>query len=307
MQLLTLAFGVAVLTVNAATAQMPAPTLVPEKIAMGTFYDGAHLRIEGTAPNSSGVLIVIRGAEKDEFFNRKGRVGPIWLNVDRIHIKQAPSISLSFSSAEISSLLDQATMSAYQLDNAAILSRIHCLCRCKCSLSEHAQQSGDGDAEPGQDYEKLLRAEFLSLKERDGSYRVRPHSVRVTTDANSRTSYLLEFDWPRKAPPGNYQVEVYACRGHQVIAHSAAALQLAEVGFPAYIANLAFASPWIYGAGAVLVALLAGFLTDALSTMFRGRKRRLPADSGTAASQSQDASIETVSADTHESETIHHG
>lgn len=104
---LILALAAVALTATAATSQMPPPSLVPEKIAMDAFYDGARVRIEGAAPAESGVLIVIRGAEKDEFFNRKGRAGPIWLNVDRIHIKQAPSIFLSFGSADAGSLLDR--------------------------------------------------------------------------------------------------------------------------------------------------------------------------------------------------------
>ncbi len=301
------ALGVGLSTAALANEQMRPPTLDPEKIAMGTFYDGARVRIEGTAPSGSGVLIVVRGAESDEFFNRKGRVGPIWLNVDRIHIKQAPSIFLSFSSSDVSSLLDRASMNAYQLDKAAILSQIRCLCHCKCSLTEHAQQSGVGDAEPDPPYESLLNADFLSLKEREGSYSVHPHSVHITTVANSKTSYVLEFEWPRKVPPGDYQVEVYACRGHEVIARSAATLQLAEVGFPAYISNIASAYPWAYGAAAVLVAMLAGFLTDAFTTRLNWRKRRLRKGNGLQAQETQNEVMGTTSHQASEEETIHHG
>jgi hypothetical protein len=114
LQTLTVAVGAGMLAVTAAaaqvaaaTAQMPPPVLAPEKIGMGAFYDGARVHIEGTAPAGSGVLVVIRGSENDEFFNRTGRVGPIWLNVDRIHIKQAPSVFLTFASADVSSLLDR--------------------------------------------------------------------------------------------------------------------------------------------------------------------------------------------------------
>lgn len=74
---------------------MPPPQLVPEKIEMDTFYIGARVRIQGTAPPGSGVLVVIQGSEKDEFFNRKGRVGPIWMNVDRIHVEHAPATAIN--------------------------------------------------------------------------------------------------------------------------------------------------------------------------------------------------------------------
>ena len=307
---LTLAVWVGSLAVAAtaaqaagAPAQMPPPKLIPEKIEMGAFYDGSRLRIEGTAPDGAGVLVVIRGDRKDEFFNRKGRVGPIWLNVDRIHIQQAPSVFLSFASTDAGSLLDRASLDEYRLDEAAIMKRIHCLCHCKCSLTNRAQQSGARDTQPDPAYAKLLQSDFFHLKEREGCYSVRPHTVSLSAAA-SGTAYALDFEWPRMAPPGDYQVEVYACRGQRVVARSATTLRFVEVGFPAYMANLASQRPWTYGAGAVLVAMLAGFLTDVLASMLR-RKRRSHAKSGPSAGGTPEAPHEEPAVETHEAETIH--
>jgi hypothetical protein len=314
LQTLTLALGAGALGAIAAAAQMPAPVaqmappvLIPEKIAMGTFYDGARVRIEGTAPSGSGMLIVIRGGEKDEFFNRKGCVGFIWLNVDRIHFKYAPSVFLSFSSADASSLLDRADLDKYQLDKTAIMSRARCFRHCKCSLTEAAQQGGDRDMAPDLMYAKLLNADFLSLKDRQGSYSVRPHSVSLTDAANSETKYALDFEWPKKVPKGDYKVEVYACRGNKVIARSATTLHLVEVGFPAYVANLAFDDPWVYGSGAVLVALMAGFFTDAISSRLRRRKRGSRTESSLEDFETLDAGLESAPTEDREAQTIHHG
>lgn len=185
------------------------------------------------------------------------------------------------------------------------MNRILCLCHCKCSLVDHAQQSGVRDAEPDPRYGKLLHDDYLSFKEHEGSYTVRPRAVSLAAAANSGTRYAVEFQWPKKVPPGDYQVEVYACREHKVIARSGATLQLVEVGFPAYMANLASKFPWVYGAGAVLVAMLAGFLTDALTGRLRRRKRGLAAERGLPAPEKPGAAPEMAPADTHEAETIH--
>jgi hypothetical protein len=284
---------------------MPPPTLTPEKIPMGTFYNGARVRIEGTAPGDSGVLIVIRGAEKDEFFNRKGRVGPLWLNADRIHIKQAPSIFMSFGSTNASSLLDRASLDQYQLDETAIINRLRCKSHCKCSLTDRAQQSCKRGTEPDPAYAKLLRADFLNLKRQEGSYSARSGGVALTTAANSGTKYVLEFEWPRKVPPGDYQVEVYACREHKVVARSAKTLQLVEVGFPAYMAKLASDAPWAYGAGAVFAAMLAGFGADALTTRLRRRRRRLPAEIDAPVPEAPDVEPELTSDEVRETEMTH--
>lgn len=267
----------AALIFSVAHAQMPPPTLTPPTIAMGAFYHGAHVRIQGIAPLDCGVLVVIRGAEKDEFLNRKGRVGIIWLNADRIHVKQAPSVFLNFSSGNLSSLLDRATLDEYQLDEPALRKRIHCLCHCKCKLTgTNTMQTCVRGMEPDPFYAELLRTGFLNLKENEGSYGQSPGTVRLASNANLGTEYLLNFQWPRKASPGEYAVEIYACRDRKVIAHSATTLELVEVGFPAYVADLASKSPWVYGSGAVLIAMFAGFGIDALTAGLRRRKHGPP-------------------------------
>jgi hypothetical protein len=80
--------------------------LSPETIQMGAFYNGASLRMEGTAPSGSKVMIVLRGVSKDEIFNKKDRVGPIWINVDKVHVSGSPSLFLRFSSEDVHTFLE---------------------------------------------------------------------------------------------------------------------------------------------------------------------------------------------------------
>ncbi|MGC9224402.1 MAG: TIGR02186 family protein [Terracidiphilus sp.] len=253
-------------------AQMPTPRLVPEMIAMGTFYDGARVRVEGTAPAMSGVVVTIEGTERDEIFDRKGRVGPIWLTVDKIHVQHAPSVFLRFSSAEISSLLDAEEIQKYRLGEAAIMDQVRVLSHCKCSLTDRTRQSGVNDTVPDPAYTRALISDFLKLKEHEGRYEEHPGSVHIVA-ANAGTNYALEFEWPKNIAPGRYRVTVYACRDRRVVAQSATMLHVEEVGFPAYMAMMASAKPWEYGAVAVLAAVLAGFLTDLITSSLRRRRK----------------------------------
>ena len=61
-------------------AAQPPIRVTPPTIEMGVFYDGARVRIQGLAEPGSRALVVVRGAGIKEVFNRKGRVGPIWVN-----------------------------------------------------------------------------------------------------------------------------------------------------------------------------------------------------------------------------------
>jgi hypothetical protein len=239
------------------------------------------MRIEGTSPAGSQVMVVIRGDENDEFFNKKGRVGPIWVNTDKIHIAGAPSLFLSFSSVGVDSLLDRASVETYQLDERAIKNRLACRSHCKHSATTgHRAASSTlaecAGVEPDQQYRELIRNSFLALKSRQGRYQTHPDALRMVNATADSSSYRLDLDWPRSAPPDSYQVEVYACKNRSVVGRTTALLQVVEVGFPAQMAALSGGHPTAYGLIAVLAAILAGFTIDALTVRLRRRSWRKP-------------------------------
>jgi uncharacterized protein (TIGR02186 family) len=216
--------------------------LTPEVIRVGALYDGAEMRIEGTVDAGSQVVAVVRGAEVNETFNRKGRVGPIWVNVEKVHITGVPSLFFAFSSAELSSILSREAIDQHQLDEAAIKAGIKC-------------KSGE-----------LVRASYMSLKAQDGSYRVVSDTLKLGRPQGASVPYSAEFHWPKKVPPGTYEISVYECRNGAVAGVAAATLKVVESGFPALTSSLARDHSSIYGALSVLIAVLAGFGIDFLAT-----------------------------------------
>ncbi len=266
---------------GSASAQ-PAPSfnITPSTVRMGAFYNGARVRIEGMAPAGSQVVIVLRGDERDEFFNKKGRAGPIWVNTDKVHVARAPSLFLLFASGDVHAMLDRGSIDSYLLDESAIKGRMDCHIHCKCKPAPQVAGAPPlvcTGQEPDPAEGRLLRDEYMALKSAEGSYRMYPGTVRVAESAQG-AHYSLDLDWPRKAPPGSYQVEVLACRNRSVISRSVAALQVVEVGFPARIAELARTRSWLYGVIAIVVASLSGFFIDAITSRLRrlgGKPRRV--------------------------------
>jgi hypothetical protein len=277
-----LALGLAVALLSSAglrgapTAPAPSIRLSPETIRMGAFYGGARLRMEGTTPSGTDVVIVIRGAEEAEFFNRKARVGPVWLNVDRVHVTGAPSLFLRLGGGDIRSSLDAASVEAHQLDDSAIKGRMSC--RIHCEPTDGAERRSPAPAtpcatgvEPDGAYAELIRSSYLALKTQEGTFLVHPDAVRVAESAAATTRYAAEVDWPRRARPGSYLVEALACRGRSVLGRSSTTHRVVEVVFPARVGALARTHPTAYGAAAVLAAVMAGLAVDMLV-----RRRRRP-------------------------------
>ncbi len=243
----------------------------PTPIQMGAFYNGAQMRVEGTVPAGSHVVVVIRGDEKHEIFNRKGRVGPIWLNVDKVHIQNAPALFLTYSSENVRSLLDGATVEQYQMDQGAIKKRmsprIHC--QCASQVRPGAAKVTCKGVEPPLQEGELLRNSYLKLKAKEGTYQAFSQAVKISEAGNGQSLYRVDLHWPRKAPPAIYQVEVYAVRDRAIVARASTALPVVEIGFPAFMASLAGKHPWIYGLLAVLAAVVAGFGMDFIAVRLR--------------------------------------
>ncbi len=258
----------------------PAPTirLSPETVRMDAFYSGTKVQIEGTAPPGTDVLVVIRGPEESLFLNRKARVGPVWLNVDRVHVAGVPSLFLRLGAGDLHALLDQASIEAYQLDDSAIKSRMSCRIHCRCRADEATRAGADPapacmGVQPDEAVSELIRTSYLALKAQEGTFRTWPDAVRVAGSAAGVTRYQAEVDWPRKARPGSYRVEVLACRDRSVLGRVTAVLPVVEVGLPARMGALARTHPAPYGMAAVLAAVIAGLAVDCLARR-RWRVRR---------------------------------
>jgi len=235
----------------AAPAGLPLK-LTPATIEMGVFYDGAPLRIEGTAEPGSNVVVVVRGPDVEEVFNVKGRVGPIWVNSGKVHISGVPSLFLCFHPTPLAELLSPEALAQHQIGYEVIRKQM---------LIQPPEQDRD-----------VVRASFVTLKTQENVYRNIRNGVLMGKPTEAGVSYRVEFHWPRKAPPAAYEVRAYECRNGAVVRQTTASLKVVETGFPAWMAWFARQHASLYGGLAVLVALLTGFGIDFLVARFR-RKR----------------------------------
>jgi len=233
----------------------PRVKLTPERIEMGSFYSGARVKIEGVVSPGSKAIVVLRGADKRESFNMKGRFGFIWLNAGSVRVSGAPSLFLCFSPEPVRALLDAEVIGQRLLDEASI----------QAHLRIEPEQTPDRATE--------IRSDFLALKTEDGLYHVYPGGLKMGAPLAEGTPFSAEFLWPKIAPPAPYTVNVLECRDRTVIAEASVPLEVVKVGFPLSFAVLATQYAMYYGLLAVLAAACAGFAIDFLAARLFGRSR----------------------------------
>jgi Putative transmembrane protein (Alph_Pro_TM) len=230
--------------------------VMPHVIEVGTFYDGAKVKVEGIAASGSQVIVTVTGPHREERFNRKAPFGPIWLNAGKVRISGAPSLFLRFSAEPVRSLLGRDALARRSLDEASLAKQI-----------QIEPFSGDSGADTA------LRAEYLALKKRNKTYRFANAGVVMGQSGDDGVPYTLDFDWPKKAPPADYKVHVYEIREGTVVREGSAPISVVRAGFPAWLAGMAESRASVYGASAVLIGALAGFGIDFLTTHVFRKKR----------------------------------
>jgi len=230
--------------------------VTPQVVEMGTFYKGAKIQIEYLSEPDAKPVVVIRGSEVSETFNVKGRAGPIWVNTGKVSISGVPSLYLSMSPQAVSEFLQPEAIEKYMLDLTALKKQIKI---------EPREMDGD-----------ILRTEYLKLKSSENSYRFISDAVKTGEAGQDGVPYLIDLEWPRNAPPGDYEVVVYEFRNGSIAKELHAPLKVDRVGFPATIASLAKNRPELYGVLCVILAVLAGFGMDSLVAALRRKRKSRP-------------------------------
>lgn len=243
--------------------------VTPEFIAMGSIYSTPYVQVQGNIAIGSKAVVTVTGPEVDEILQWKGRLGPVWISFDRVHVTGIPSVFLCFSGAPLDTFLNAEAIEEYQLNEYAVSKSMKCMVRCQCRERHIGIPAHYGFSEarcsgvrPTSEQEAFIRKNYLRLKEAEGTYGVLTGGVELGGAQEGRVPFFVRFPWPRKAPPAKYQVTMYECRDWKVLRSSSVWLNVSSVGFPATVEQMASAYPSLYGVLAVIAAAITGFGID---------------------------------------------
>lgn len=237
-------------TVSTAAAQdLARMTVEPQAINIGAFYNGTTLTAKGSLPADSEAIVRFMGASCELHMKERGKVGGIvWMNLDSITFKGAPSVCLVSSAVDLNRL---------EADGGASI-RVLRLSGLKGAVLIEANGGGHENA-----FE-----EFLKLKQKEGLYREMFGNISYGSASEGQKTFLAEVPIPSRLSPGSYMVELDAVRSGKVIARAEQPVTVNLVGFPALLAGLAFGRPALYGILATIIALLAGL---GIGLVFQGK------------------------------------
>jgi len=172
------------------------PTLevAPQKVEINSFYHGTTLAVKGTVPANSKIALVLVGEKKTQTLKRKGKVGPLWMNVDTVTIKGAPEMYYLATSTDT-----QEELAPIEQGNS--------------------------------DYDSTFR-EFIKLKESAELYRTVYNSIKLKPMAGNLSKFEVLLPIPALAPPGEYKVFIYCFEEGRLFSSASSKLTVEKVGLP---------------------------------------------------------------------------
>lgn len=228
------------------------PRLVPDvsqrQVEIRYSFTGAELLLfgaivypDGRAPEpGTDIAVVLKGPLEPIVVREKQKVAGMWMNVDRVRFRSAPSFYAVVSSRPLRDLVDERTAAIYELG------------------LDNLQLSPGG----GVDSETLSRFErgFIDLRRRHQLYAEIPDGVEISEGV----LYRARISIPARVPVGAYTAETFLIRDGRVIAGAVREIRIDKLGFERFVADAAERWSLAYGIVSVALSLLLGWGASAL-------------------------------------------
>ncbi|MFA9459425.1 TIGR02186 family protein [Thiohalorhabdus methylotrophus] len=239
MRLLRVMLWLGLLAASGGAAAELVTDVSDDTVSVSYRYQGEKLLLFGSLPEGPGhVLIEIRGPDQPRTIQRKGQVMGLWMNVESMRFKSVPGFYAALSDVPLERILSEKRRGALGLGPEA--------------LFRASEWQVDDQKESPQAYFRGLVDYMRELS----LYQVRPDGIRVKKNRLFRASVEL----PARVPVGDYEIVTRVIHNGEITHRDMQKLSVSKVGIEKWLYDLAHDNPATYGALAVAVALLAGWL-----------------------------------------------
>ena len=212
-------------------------------VAITTGFTGASVVLFGATDGPGDVVVAVRGPERDFTVRRKDKVAGMWVNTEAVTFLRVPGYYHIAASRPLDEIVSPAEAVAHRLgvENLALA----------------AKKTSDPEAVGG------FAAALVRTQKRLGLFPAAVGKVLFLSDRLFRTTISL----PADVPTGTYLVEVFLFRAEAIVSEQTTPLVVSKAGLDAAVFDFARRQSALYGAIAVLIAIVAGWIA---SLPFRG-------------------------------------
>lgn len=237
--LVTISAILALLMIGPSASRSTAPLVVDlssHLVAITTDFSGSDTLLFGAVDEEGDVIVVIKGPPNNVAVYRKSQVLGVWANTARQTFEGVPSFLHIASSAPIEEIAPPSVQARHQLN---LDSLIRDLPSAKASPNIAIQ----------------WKSALIEAMQNEKLYPKTVGKVRFIGGKLFRTNVSL----PSNVPTGSYLIQIYLLREGEMISALSTPLIVSRVGVEADIYLLAKQHSLLYGLGAIVIALFAGW------------------------------------------------
>ena len=207
-------------------------------IAISTGFTGTSVVLFGATDGPADIIAVIRGPDHEQTVWRKGKVAGLWTNAESVTFANVPSFYLVAASRPLEEIVSTPE---------AVLHRIGVA---------NLKFEPKGAATP--ERARVFADALIEVQKRVGVFSPSHIKISFLGDRLFRTTFTL----PANTPTGSYLVEIFLLRDKEVVGGQTTPLIVSRVGVDATVFDFAQQRALAYGAIAVLIAVMAGWLAS---------------------------------------------
>jgi uncharacterized protein (TIGR02186 family) len=227
-------------TAGRTEAQTLTADLSSHVIGITTGFVGANLVFFGSTDKPGDIAIIVRGPPADMTVRRKEKILGVWINGSSAVFHDAPSF--------------YAVAATRPLKDIALPEN---LARHSIGLENVKLQPTEAIGEPRLG---AFRAALIDSQEKIDLYR---GSVAPVTFLGEHL-FRADMFFPANVPTGSYSVEVVLLSGGEVVSAQTTPLIVSRIGFSNGVYVVAHRHAALYGAGALIFAIAAGWAAGAI-------------------------------------------
>lgn len=233
-------FGLSLILFHAALvlpAQLSAMKVVPAYLEIDTFYSGLEIKVRGSILQDQDVIIEVKGPDEKSIFNMKGRVGPFWMNREKVELEHAPFLYMLIlpKGKKWEDCLSSVGVGMAKLKQGLIIRNN--------SLSDDT-----------------IFERFVRLKKSEHLYGIQDGGIVYSNGEDGKKYFETKFCFPSFTVPGEYKIVATLVDDGKVEERASRSFRVEEVGFIKGVHELAYHRELAYGILCVVVALSVGAL-----------------------------------------------
>lgn len=206
-------------------------------VRITTGFSGRQVLLFGATDAPGDVIVVVHGPTSEIQVRKKSQVAGIWINRDQVTFSGVPGFYAIASSKPLDEILSPAALANHHIGVGRI------------KLTPDAPNMPDLA-----DYQTAL----FRIKQNEGLFAERVGRVTFIGERLFRATISI----PSSVPTGTFLIDIFVARDGEIVESEGQQLPLivSKIGFGADIYDFAHRHSYAYGAIAVLVALMAGWV-----------------------------------------------